>query len=122
MVRPEHRSVLGPLEQAVMDTLWRSDTTMSVRQVLGALNANREPPLAYTTVMTVLTRLTERGVLGRVRVGRGYQYQAAATSAAEIAVRRVLHDFGDAALASFVDQLDADEVLRARLRRMVEES
>jgi predicted transcriptional regulator len=105
-----------------MDTLWRSSAPMSVRQVLDALNADREPPLAYTTVMTVLTRLAERGVLRRVRVGRGYNYEAAATSAAEIAVRRVLDDFGDAALASFVDRVDADESLRARLRRMVEES
>ena len=103
-----------------METLWRSDMSMSVRHVLDELNADRDPPLAYTTVMTVLTRLAERGVLRRVRAGRGYEYQAVAGSPAEIAVRRVLDDFGDAALASFVDQVDADETLRARLRRVVE--
>jgi predicted transcriptional regulator len=113
-------SVLGPLESEVMAVLWRSGP-MPVREVLAALNRERDRPLAYTTVMTVLSRLAERGVARRERDGRGYAYRPAAGSPAEIAVRRLLDDYGDAALASFVDQVDGDERLRSRLRRLMAE-
>jgi predicted transcriptional regulator len=114
-------SVLGPLESEVMAVLWRSGAAMPVREVLAALNRERDRPLAYTTVMTVLSRLAERGVARRERDGRGYAYRPAAGSPAEIAVRRLLDDYGDAALASFVDQVDGDERLRSRLRRLMAE-
>lgn len=113
--------MLGPLESEVMAVLWRSEAPMPVREVLAALNRDRDRPLAYTTVMTVLSRLAERGVAARERDGRGYAYRAAAGSPAEIAVRRLLDDYGDAALASFVDHLDTDERLRSRLRRLMAE-
>lgn len=113
--------MLGPLESEVMDVLWGAETALPVREVLATLNRDRVPQLAYTTVMTVLSRLAERGVVQRERNGRGYAYRAAAGSPAEIAVRRLLADHGDAALASFVDQISADDELRARLRRLMEE-
>ncbi len=105
-----------------MDVLWRADEAMPVRGVLAELNRGRPSPLAYTTVMTVLSRLTERGVVRRAPGRRGYVYEAAVGSPAEIAVRQLLDDYGDAALASFVDQVGSDEELRARLRRLVEDS
>lgn len=112
---------MGPLERAVMDVLWQAGDPMTVRQVLEALNSDRQPPLAYTTVMTVMTRLAERQVLQRTQAGRGFRYQPAAASPAEIAVAEVLHDFGDAALVSFVDRVTGNQELRDRLRRLVEE-
>jgi predicted transcriptional regulator len=113
--------VLGPLESAVMGVLWAAEAAMPVREVLAVLNRDRESPLAYTTVMTVLSRLAERGAVERERNGRGYAYRPAAGSPAEIAVQRLLAEHGDAALASLVEQASGDERLRARLRRLVEE-
>lgn len=104
-----------------MDVLWQSREAMPVRAVLAELNRARSSPLAYTTVMTVLSRLAERGVVLRRAAGRGYVYEAALGSPAEIAVRQLLDDYGDAALASFVDQVGGDEELRSRLRRLVDE-
>ncbi|WP_433871676.1 BlaI/MecI/CopY family transcriptional regulator [Saccharopolyspora sp. CA-218241] len=120
MGRTERGAALGPLESEVMDVLWRGSDAVPVRGVLTELNRDRTSPLAYTTVMTVLSRLAERGVVRRRPAGRGYAYEAAASSPAEIAVRRLLDDYGDAALVSFVDQVDADEDLRSRLRRLVD--
>ena len=48
---------LGRLEAEVMAVLWRSDVPLLVRQVAAALNSDRAEPLAYTTVMTVMSRL-----------------------------------------------------------------
>lgn len=104
-----------------MDVLWQAGTPLSVRSVLAELNRDRAEPLAYTTVMTVLARLAERGVLTRELAGRGYAYQAVVKSQADIAVRQLLEDYGDAALASFVDQVGDDQLLRSRLRRLVDD-
>lgn len=109
------------MEAEVMGALWRAESALRVREVLAELNRVRDSALAYTTVMTVLSRLAERGVVRRERAGRGYAYLAVARSTAEIAVRRLLDDYGDAALVSFVDQVSDDEQLRARLRRLVDE-
>ncbi len=105
-----------------MEALWQAQAPQSVRQVLDILNDNRSAPLAYTTVMTVLSRLSERGLARRDNAGRGYLYWAEADSLAEAAVRRVLEEHGHATLASFVDQVSVDERLRDRLRRLVGES
>ena len=102
-----------------MNVLWSSDGPMSVRDVLVRLNAGRSEPLAYTTVMTVLTRLADKHILKRVRHGRGYVYEPAVSDTAQIAVRGVMRDFGDAALAHFVDEARADPELLARLQRLL---
>ncbi len=110
---------LGPLEREVMDVLWQADEPLPVREVLERLNRRRTPKLAYTTVMTVLSRLAEKEVLTREKVGRGFAYRPAATDQAGIAVQSVLRDFGDAALAHFVEEARADPQLLARLRRLM---
>lgn len=115
-------SALGPLEAEVMAVLWSAPEPVSVREVAGRLNAGRGEPLAYTTVMTVLSRLTGKQVVARKRQGRGYLYTAAVADGAEIAVRGVLARFGDAALARFVDQVELDPGLRERLHRLMGES
>lgn len=110
---------LGPLEAEVMAVLWAAREPVSVREVARRLNAQRGEPLAYTTVMTVLSRLAGKQVVTRKRQGRGYLYTAAVADGAEIAVRGVLAQFGDAALARFVDQVELDPDLRERLRRLM---
>lgn len=111
--------VLGPLEAEVMQVVWAADAPVSVRAVLERLNARREAPLAYTTVMTVMARLAEKEILRRELNGRGYLYEAAVADAAAIAVRSVVRDFGDAAIAQFVDAARADPKLRRRVERLL---
>ena len=113
-------STLGPLEAEVMVVLWQADGPVSVREVVERLNAGRAAPLAYTTVMTVLSRLAGKGILVREQQGRGFVYTPAVADTAEIAVRGVLAEFGDAALARFVERVELDPRLRARLRKLME--
>ena len=112
-------SALGPLEAEAMAVLWQADAPLSVREVVDRLNAGRAAPLAYTTVMTVLSRLAGKGILVREQQGRGFVYTPAVADTAEIAVRGVLAEFGDAALARFVDRVELDPALRARLRKLM---
>jgi predicted transcriptional regulator len=112
---------LGPLEAEVMAVLWRTGRPMPVREVTRAVNEGRGAPLAYTTVLTVMTRLAGKNILARSRSGRGYLYSPVVADSAEIAVRGVLDEFGDSALARFVERVELDPALRARLRRLMEE-
>jgi len=104
----EHR-YLGELQLDIMEVVWAHDQ-VAVRDVLGVLQTQR--PLAYTTVMTVMTRLAEQGMLTRERRGKADYYRAACTREelrARISgdiVNGLVADFGDVALAQFVDALE----------------
>lgn len=104
-----------------MAEVWAAPAPVTVREVLEQLNRRRRPTLAYTTVMTVMARLAEKEVLARVMDGRGYRYQAAVADAAGIAARDLIRDFGDAAVASFVEEARRDPKLLARLERLMHE-
>jgi len=62
-------SLLGHLEESVMDVLWASGEC-SVRAVVDHLDR----PLAYTTVMTTLDRLFKKGLLERRKSERAFLY------------------------------------------------
>ena len=74
-------NTLGDLERAVMEQVWRAAEEdripVSVREVHEALATSRK--LAYTTVMTVMGRLSEAGLLTQERSGRAYRYSPAGT-------------------------------------------
>ncbi|TML89742.1 MAG: BlaI/MecI/CopY family transcriptional regulator [Actinobacteria bacterium] len=113
--------LLGPLEAEVMRAVWTNKEPVTPRQVLEHLNEGRAQPLAYTTVMTVMSRLAEKELLGRSPAKRGWAYEALVSDAAGIAVRDVMRDFGAAALAHFVAESRADPKLRRRLEKLLRE-
>ena len=107
---------LGDLQAAVMDRLWAWDRPATVREVLDDLNQDRN--LAYTTVMTVMDNLHNKGVLERESEGRAYIYRPALTRDdhnAEL-IASVLVDSSDrtAPLLRFVEQLTPSELRRLR--------
>ncbi len=115
-------SGFGPLEGEVLEVVWAAAEPISVRAVVEALNQGRREPLAYTTVMTVMGRLAEKHRLTRRKAGRGYLYEASAADAAGIAVKDVLRDHGDAAIAHFVEEVRDDPDAIRRLRRLLEDT
>jgi BlaI family transcriptional regulator, penicillinase repressor len=111
--------VLAPLESDVMEELWeRGERT--VREVLDALNARRSPQRAYTTVLTVMQRLHDKGLLRRESRGRLHVYVPALSrdEYAEAQVGALVDEYGDVALAHFaraVSRLDPkrrEQILR----------
>jgi predicted transcriptional regulator len=116
------RNDFGPLESEVMDAVWRAGEPVAVREVVDELNERRAESLAYTTVMTVMSRLADKEVLARRKVGRGYVYEANAPDAAGIAVKDVLRNYGDAAVAHFVNEAQTDPALLQRLRGLLSDS
>jgi predicted transcriptional regulator len=113
--------LVGPLEAELVRAAWDSGEPVSVRRLLEHINEGRSPQLAYTTVMTVMNRLVEKGVLRRRKEGRGYLYEPVASDAAGLAVRGVLRDFGDAAIAHLADEARSDPKVLRRLQRLLDE-
>jgi predicted transcriptional regulator len=106
----------GELESAVLAALWDAGEPLSPREVRDRLASNQGGDLAYSTVVTILTRLHEKGALHRSRDGRAFRYAPAADKAG-LAARRLsalLDRTPDrhAVLSRFVDDLsDGDEEL-----------
>ena len=107
------RRAPGPLETAVMAVVAGAPAPVAVAEVQKQLPGDP----AYTTVMTTLSRLAEKGALTQSREGRAYRYTLAAPpEAVDDAVtarrmRRLLSDGSDRAgvLARFVAELDPEE-------------
>ena len=112
----------GELEALVMDVLWDSARPMTPRDVHETVATPRRP-LAYTTVMTILVRLWEKGMLDRQASGRAYAYRPVASR--EDWTARRMHELLEAsgnsfaALQGFLDSITAKEA--AELRRALDQ-
>ena len=86
--------VLGPLETEIMQTIWQ-DERSTVKKVHRKLSQQRD--IAYTTVMTTMSRLAEKGVLNRRREGLAYIYTLARSREdyALLAVRQIIDEVLD---------------------------
>jgi predicted transcriptional regulator len=118
--------LLHELESDVMDEIWAREEA-TVRDVQESLNARSAKARAYTTVLTVMTRLDGKGMLVRRRAGRLDVYAPAMSrdayleARAEAEVSALVDDFGDLALAHFarhMERLDPERL--ERLRRLAE--
>ncbi|MGW2013739.1 BlaI/MecI/CopY family transcriptional regulator [Streptomyces sp. NPDC001927] len=102
----------GELEAEVLAAVLQSERPVTAGWVQERLGGD----LAYTTVITILTRLHAKGAVSRERAGRSFEWTAVADEAglAALRMRRVLDGERDreAVLASFVTTLSsADERL-----------
>lgn len=112
------RRPAGMLEDEVLAVLWAAGRPMSPAEVQLDLGDR----LAYTTVMSTLTRLYRKGMVMRESTGRGYAYTPAMDEAAyaaqamtELLGRR--HDRAGT-LTRFVSSLPPeDEALLQRVLR-----
>ena len=113
------RLPMGELEATVMDVLWDRGGWLTPGEVHEALLADRR--LAYTTVMTILVRLWQKGRLERQRDGRAYAYRPLLGREEHAAAHmgELLASARDRplALSRFVDELSPGD--RAQLRRML---
>ncbi len=64
---------LTPQELAIMKVVWRLEKPATVRDVYEALRKHRA--VAYTTVMTMMNILEEKGYLKKARVEKAYLYR-----------------------------------------------
>jgi predicted transcriptional regulator len=109
---------LGELELQILNVLWERGPS-TVREVLEELPPQRRP--AYTTVLTVMRLMHEKGYLDRTARGRAHVYH---TRLREARVKRgLLRDLVDGAFrgsaeAVLVRLLEDERLSRAELQRV----
>ena len=111
----------GTLQAEVLGVLWAAG---EVALTPGQVNETLGERLAYTTVMTVLTRLWRKGLVERIERGRAFAYRAV-VSETELATRKMSQTLQGASdqfsvLAGFVGLLSQRE--RAELAKLLGES
>ncbi|MER6566643.1 BlaI/MecI/CopY family transcriptional regulator [Streptomyces sp. NPDC001093] len=102
------RRARGELEGTVLAALWAAGGPVSATVV-----QEQVPDAAYTTLLTILTRLCDKGLVTRHREGRSYVYAPVDDQAGHAAagMHTLLDEGGDraAVLARFVSELSAED-------------
>ena len=115
---------LTPLELAIMKVVWKLERA-TVREVYEALRQKRT--IAYTTVLTMMRILEEKGYLKKSRVERAYVYRPAQPRQKVVGamVRDFIDRVFDGAAGGLLLHLAKDNRLtddeRERIRRAIEE-
>ncbi|MDY7014825.1 MAG: BlaI/MecI/CopY family transcriptional regulator [Cyanobacteriota bacterium] len=112
--RPQHLS-LGPLETEILEILWELGST-TVKDIHERILADPDRELAYTSVTTVLNRLTQKGWLSCDKQQRAFvwrptisRYEARVLKSHE-RLNRFLETSNPDVVAAFADSLDAASV------------
>jgi predicted transcriptional regulator len=112
------RRPAGALESEVLRVLVAASSPLTPREVLGRLSSG----LSYSTVVTILTRMHDKGMTARYREGRAFRY-APLTDDAAMAADRMNAALGAGSdrasvLRRFVAALDPgdEDLLRSLLR------
>ncbi|OGW56449.1 MAG: hypothetical protein A2Y48_07230 [Nitrospirae bacterium RIFCSPLOW2_12_42_9] len=117
--------VLGDLEKSVMDVLWEMSEATG-REVFEEIE--KEKPVAFTTVLTVMDRLLKKGLIKRIKKGGLYVYKTTLSKddfvkqVSEEVLQGILDISASSAATSFVDILyktSPDEI--ERLSKLIEE-
>lgn len=118
------RQVLGDLEADIMEAVWQYEE-VTVRDIHEQLNSRRQ--IAYTTVMTVMTRLAEKGILSKIKSGSAHRYKPAVSrdefteSAVQKIMGKLLEDFTAPTLSQFVDFIETEDPKKMEeLAKMIE--
>lgn len=103
--------VLGTLEQEVLSVIWNSSNPLSVREVLKVLKGD----YAYTTIMTVMSRLEKKGLLKRIAKGNLFLYtftenkSTYANKHLKSIYSSLVDSYGELAISQFVDSIKKDD-------------
>ena len=111
---------LTPQELAIMKIVWAHDKA-TVRDVYEAIREKR--PIAYTTIMTMMRILEEKGYLKKTLVDRAHVYKPAQRRQQVIGamVRDFLDRVFDGAPDSLLVHLAKDDKLTEKQRRIVKQ-
>lgn len=119
------RKILGDLETEIMELVWAKGD-LTVRQVFDILKEQRK--VAYTTIMTVMSRLAEKGLLEKTKEGAAFLYHAISSreeftqSTVKKIINGLLLDFSTPAINQFLDSVeDVNPEKMEELAKLIEE-
>ncbi len=118
--------ILGPLEAAIMDVVWDQGTT-TVSRVHRALRDTRD--VAYTTIMTTMSRLAKKHLLQQDKSSTTYMYTPTLDReqferyVIKDVLSGLLNDYGDVTVECFAEVVnDMGPQMKERVREAVSDS
>ncbi len=114
--------VMGHLEASIMEIIWDKQEA-TVRDVFETLSLSRD--IAYTTVMTIMSRLADKGMLNKHKDGIAYLYRPAlgreefTQSIVDEILNGLFEDYADAAFSHFIHRVEEDEDKISELERLI---
>lgn len=115
----------GPLEAKIMDILWNKEA-MTIKEVQSVLD--KEKSTNFNTVMTVMNRLVEKGILRKNIEGRSTVFKPVQSRAdfldnqSKEMTNELMDEFGNVVVSHMLDALeDVDDELVAKLEMKIKE-
>jgi predicted transcriptional regulator len=120
-------TVLGPLETQIMHIVWEMHqaTASDVHHELQLSRQREKKDIAYTTVMTTMSRLFSKNILTRRKVGMSFVYSPALdqTEFVNVVINGVMDslvgEFGEPVFRYFADYVARNDQLRQELHRVL---
>lgn len=116
----------GPLEAKIMEILWTNSLEMTIKDVQQKLDQAKI--INFNTVMTVMNRLVDKGILQKKSVVRSFKYKPVVTRDEFMETQSkeltfdLIEEFGSLAVTHMVDALDkVDPELLDQLEQKIKE-
>lgn len=116
---------LSDLERQVMEQVWGSTGDVTVRQIVDRINAESDKERAYTTLMTIMSRLESKGMVTKKKRSRSDLFsptigrQEYVESRAKVEVDALVGEYGEIARALFLREIEeSDPAAAEKLRRL----
>lgn len=126
----ELQAFLGPLEANVIEIVWSSKKPLTVREVYEKLRRKRK--IAYTTVMTTMDRLYDKGLLDRkAEKGRGgvfyvywpkFEKNSFKKSAVHEVLNSLVENFGEIVASYLVERISSSDQEFKDLKQKLEKA
>ncbi|MEC0229141.1 BlaI/MecI/CopY family transcriptional regulator [Paenibacillus alba] len=116
----------GPLEAKIMEILWGTSAEMTIKDV--QIKLDQDKAINFNTVMTVMNRLVDKGILQKKSVIRSFMYRPVVTREQFMETQSkeltfdLIEEFGSLAVTHMVDALDkVDPDLLDKLEQQIKE-
>ena len=107
--------ILGELESEIMEIVWQQKIS-TVREICNHLSQIRKKALSFNTIMTIMNRLVEKGLLEKRRGESCYEYEPKLTKreflddVSDDVIKDLMKNFKPYVLAHFAENLDKDDL------------
>ncbi|MBB3125703.1 putative transcriptional regulator [Paenibacillus rhizosphaerae] len=116
----------GPLEAKIMDVIWSRLEAVTIKEVNAKISEDK--PMSFNTIMTVMNRLVDKGVLQKKLQGKSYVYSPVLTKEQFLEEQSkelsydLVKEFGSRAVAHMIDAMEqVDPDLLDQLEKQIKQ-
>lgn len=116
----------GPLEAKVMDVIWSRLKAVTIKEVNAKISEDK--PMSFNTIMTVMNRLVDKGILQKKLQGKSYVYSPVLTKEQFLEEQSkelsydLVKEFGSRAVAHMIDAMEqVDPDLLDQLEKQIKQ-